>query len=37
MKILKELWAGEDEGTEVQTSYQYVFELRERLEETMKQ
>ena len=36
MKILKELWAGEDEGTEVQTSYQYVFELRERLEETMK-
>ena len=36
MKILKELWAGEDEETEVQTSYQHVFELRERLEETMK-
>ena len=36
MKILNELWAGEDEGTEVQTGNQYVFELCERLEETMK-
>ena len=36
MAILKELWTGESESTEVKTSYQYVLELRERLEETMK-
>ena len=36
MRILKELWTGESESTEVKTSYQYVLELRERLEETMK-
>ena len=36
MAILKELWTGESESTEVKTNYQYVLELRERLEETMK-
>ena len=36
MTILKELWTGENEWTEVKTSYQYVLNLRERLEETMK-
>ena len=36
MAILKELWTGESKSTEVKTSYQYVLELRERLEETMK-
>ena len=35
MKILKELWTGEGEDTETKTSYQYIFELRERLEQTM--
>ena len=34
--ILKELWTGKSESKEVKTSYQYVLELRERLEETMK-
>ena len=34
--ILKKLWTGESESTEVKTSYQYVLELTERLEETMK-
>ena len=36
MTILKELWTGESESTKVKTSYQYVLELRERLEETMR-
>jgi len=36
MHILKELWTGENENTEVKNSYQYVFELREKLEETLK-
>ena len=36
MKILKELWTGESDPTDVKTSYQYVLELRERLEDTMK-
>ena len=35
MAILKELWTGE-EDTEVKTTYQYVIELEERLEQTMK-
>ena len=34
--ILKELWSEEEEVPEVTTSYQYVLELRERLDETMK-
>ena len=36
VQILKELWTGETDKTEVKTSYQYVFELRERLDNTMK-
>ena len=36
VQILKELWTGETDGTEVKTSYQYVLELRERLDNTMK-
>ena len=36
VQILKELWSEEDEVPEVTTSYQYVLELRERLDETMK-
>ena len=30
------LWTGEKDGTEVKTSYQYVLELQERLDNTMK-
>ena len=33
---MKELWSEEKEGPEVTTSYLYVLELRERLDETMK-
>ena len=33
---LKELWFKEENGSEVTTSYQYVSELQERLDETMK-
>ena len=36
VQILKELWSEEEEVPEVTTSYQYVLELRERLDETMK-
>ena len=36
MTILKELWTKEVEEPEVENSYQYVFELREKLEETLK-
>ena len=36
VQILKELWTGDTGGTEVKTSYQYVYELRERLDNTMK-
>ena len=36
VQIFKELWTGKTDGTEVRTSYQYVFELRERLDNTMK-
>ena len=36
MRILKELWTKEVDEPEVKTSYQYVFDLRERLEETLK-
>ena len=36
MKILKELWTKETDTPEVKISYQYVLELRERLEDTMK-
>ena len=36
MLILKELWTKEVEEPEVKNSYQYVFELREKLEDTLK-
>ena len=36
VQILKELWTGETDGTEIKSSYQYVSELRERLDNTMK-
>ena len=36
VQILEELWYEEEEVPEVTTSYQYVLELRERLDETMK-
>ena len=35
MFILKELWTKEVEAPEVKNSYQYVFELREKLEDTL--
>ena len=31
VQILKELWTGETDGTEIKTSYRHVLELRERL------
>jgi hypothetical protein len=34
MAILKELWTGESVDSEVRSTYQYVLELRQRLEET---
>ena len=36
VQILKELRTGETDGTEIKTSYRYVFELQERLDNTMK-
>jgi len=36
MYILKEPWTKEVEAPEVKNSYQYVFELREKLEDTLK-
>ena len=36
MLILKELWTKEVEEPQVKNSYQYVFELREKLEDTLK-
>ena len=36
MTILKELWEKEVEEPEVKKNYQYVFELRVKLEETLK-
>ena len=36
MMILKQLWTKEVEDPEVKTSYAYVFDLRERLEDTEK-
>jgi len=34
MTLLKRIWTGEDEDPEVKTAYQYVIDLRERVEET---
>ena len=36
MMILKQLWTEEIEDPDVKTSYEYVFDLQERLEETLK-
>ena len=36
VQILKKLWSKEENASEVTTSYQYVLELRKRLDETMK-
>ena len=36
VQILKELWTKETDVLEVKTSYQYVLECRERLDDTMK-
>ena len=36
MLIFKELWTKEVEAPEVKNSYQYIFELREKLEDTLK-
>ena len=35
MAILKQLWTKEVDEPEVKNSYQYVFELREKLEDTL--
>jgi len=34
MTLLKRIWTGEDEDPQVKTAYQYVTDLRERVEET---
>ena len=36
MAILRELWTNEEPENEVRTTYQYVLDLRSRLEETWK-
>ncbi|KAK7095116.1 hypothetical protein V1264_006567 [Littorina saxatilis] len=36
MQILKELWTKDVDTPEVKNSYQYVFELQEKLEETLE-
>ena len=36
VQILKKLWTKKTDVPEVKTSYQYVLELRERLDDTMK-
>ena len=36
MSILRELWTGEVTNDETITTYQYVMELRERMEETCR-
>ena len=36
VQILKELWTKDSNVSEVKTSYQYVLEIRERLDDTMK-
>ena len=35
MHILRKLWTSEDANAEVMNTYQYVFELREKLEDTL--
>ena len=36
LEILKTLWTGEAKGEEVKTTYNYVLDLREKLEKTME-
>jgi hypothetical protein len=36
MHILKQLWTAESDEPEVRNSYQYVFELQERIEQTLE-
>jgi len=36
LAILREIWTGDEVDNEVRSTYQYVFELRERLEETCR-
>ena len=36
MRILRSIWTEEEGETEARTSYQYVFELIDTLEEVMK-
>ena len=36
VQILKELWTKDSNVSEVKTSYQYVLEIRKRLDDTMK-
>ena len=36
MALLKRIWTDEDEDPEVKTLYQYVVNLRDRVEETCK-
>ena len=36
MSILRELWTGEGTSDDTRTTYQYVMELRERMEETCR-
>ena len=36
MDILKELWVGEIDSNETKTTYQYIVDLKEKLEETCK-
>ena len=35
MSVLKDLWTDEQTSSDVKLSYQYVLELRQRLEETI--
>ena len=35
-ELLKRIWTDEDEDPEVKTLYQYVVDLRDRVEETCK-
>ena len=36
MTILKEFWIVESKSADVKTSYEYILELRKRMEETIK-
>ena len=36
MNILKDLWTAEIDSDETKTTYQYIVDLRERLENTCK-